>query len=602
MLATLRDAGVFDATDVHLAATLARLGGDPRPEIALAAALASSRVRAGHVCVELGGPLAPPTGTDERPVDVAWPEPAAWRKALATSPLVSDGSRETPLVLDGARLYLRRYYLHERAVERAIVSRLSPVGRSLDAALLRDGLDRLFGADDGRALDPRRLAAIVALRRRFAVVAGGPGTGKTWTVVRLLTLLLEQAAHAGMPSPSILLLAPTGKAAARLIESIRGEKGKLATTDAIRAAIPDVASTIHRALRPIPGSSTRFRHHAGHPLAADVVLVDEASMVDVALMARLTDALSSDTRLILLGDPDQLASVEAGSLLGDLCFGASIGHVSPGLAAEATSLLGRPVEAWLPGPPIADAVVMLQKSRRFKQESGIGSLARAIREGRATDAIALCRSSPDLALITPDAAGMGREATRVLVDGYRPYLAAQGPVARTTALGTFRVLCAHRRGPWGVSSLNEHAERALAEADLLVPTSGTYDGRPILVTANDYALGLFNGDVGAACMTERGLRVAFSQPGAPPRLLSPSRLPPSETVLAMTIHKSQGSEVSEVLIVLPDASSPLLVRELLYTAVTRAKTRVTLVATESAMRAAIDRRVTRASGLGARLW
>lgn len=433
------------------------------------------------------------------------------------------------------------------------------------------------------------------------MITGGPGTGKTTTVLRLLALLAEQALAAGEAPPRILLLAPTGKASARLEESVTGARARLPVDEAVRGAIPGEARTIHRALGWQPGG--RWRHDAENPLAADVVVVDEASMIDLALMRALVEALRPETRLILLGDRDQLSSVDAGAVLGDICG-------EPGPAD--------------PPPPIAACIARLGYSFRFGSETGIGALARAIQAGDADAALALLADPkyPDVTRVAAPATEPGgrlhAELAGDVLAGYAPYLealaagAAKGSApdpeaiaAALEAFGGFRVLCAHREGPSGALMLGRAVIEALTQAGRIGPLGESWAGRPVLVTRNDPALGLFNGDLGLiapdATMDGR-LRAFFAGADGRPRAIAPPRLPPHETAYSMSIHKSQGSEFDRVAVILPQPDSPLLSRELLYTAVTRARRGVRLFASSEALRVAIAQRARRASGLRQRLW
>ncbi len=612
-LAQLTDAGVLAPLDRHFALALSRLAPGASSLALLGAALTSRHTREGHLCVDLaqvaGRPLV---GSDGQPVGLPLPSLEEWLTGLADSPLVGSGEESVPLVLDrGVRLYLRRYWQHEQRLAELLLQRVGACEDAGHRGAPRDSMARLFGAAPATT-DWQRVAVQIALLSRFTVISGGPGTGKTSTVVKLLAMLAEQAVVRGCPVPRVQLLAPTGKAAARLVESIRRAKGWLDCTESVRAAIVEEASTLHRALGVAPESRTRVRHDAANPLHADVVIVDEASMVDVALMRRLVEAVPSQARLVLLGDRDQLASVEAGAVLGDICGSTPL--------AYSTALRQRVWDAFgeeLPDgerqgrPGIGDHVVQLTDSHRFGTHSGIGSLARAIQRGRAEDALALLHapSAEDVGFVfQASEGGIGRALRRAVVEGFRPFLRARNPSDALGLLECFRVLAAHRRGPSGIESLNQEIERALVAAGLLPKGAGQssrwYRGRPVMITENDHALHLFNGDIGAIWSpTATGReRVYFAAGGAALRELAPSRLPPHETAFAMSVHKSQGSEVDEVAVVLPDARSPLLTRELLYTAVTRARRRVTLFGTEAALRAAIGRRVERASGLRDRLW
>jgi len=615
---TLNARGLLTRLDIHFARAMARIGAEARDEVLLAAALTSQQVASGHICLDLARLVATPALHDEEGQLVAehpWPALAPWLEALRSSPLVGASAADTPLVLDAAgRLYLRRYWEHEAQLAQTLRARAQQVEAPLDAAWLRAALDRLFpgnGGRDGSEPDWQRIAALLAVQRRLCVISGGPGTGKTFTVVKILALLLEAAMQTGGRLPRITLVAPTGKAAARLAESIRKAKSTLACTASVRAAIPENAATIHRCLGSVAGSSTNFRHHAGNPLVTDVVLVDEASMVDLALMSRLVAAVPPGAPLILLGDQDQLASVEAGAVLGDICNAGAPRSYSHEWVRHVAQLSGDRLPESADAPPttgIWDCIVQLTHSYRYGAHSGISKLARAINGGNVDEALALLESDefPDLARLEPvPGGGLGPALRRAALRGFGGYLKTAEPLAQLCALEQFRILCAHRRGPTGVEDVNQQIEQALADADLIRLTSDTYVGRPVMVTRNDYQLELFNGDVGIVAEDpERsgGRVVLFHGSEDSVRRLSPSRLPPHETVYAMSVHKSQGSEFDEVAVVLPEQASPVLSRELLYTAVTRARDRVTIQGTGAMIAHAIAHRVERASGLRDRLW
>jgi exodeoxyribonuclease V alpha subunit len=617
---TLRAAGILSPLDEHFARAVGRIGADERPDVLLAAAMISRQVSNGHVCLDLGRLTQMSTVYDDagQPVaEHAWPSLQPWLQALRSSPLVGDRNAVTPLVLDGAgRLYLRRYWEHEARLAEALRERATQVDTSLDGRWLKATLDRLFpqGASSvAGSVEPdwQRMAALLAMQRRFCVISGGPGTGKTFTVVKILALLIEHAVHARTGVPRVTLAAPTGKAAARLSESIRMSKGALPCTEEIRDAIPEQAATIHRCLGSIQGSSTNFRHHARNPLVTDVVLVDEASMVDLALMSRLVAAVPQHARLILIGDQDQLASVEAGAVLGDICnTGAPRSH-SRALAEQVAALTGDrlPINGGAPlETGIGDCIVQLTRSYRYAPESGIASLARAINAGQAESALAILDSPayPEVTRVQPsDGEVLSAPLRAVVIRGFGPYLRARERLDQLSALDTFRVLCAHRHGPTGVERINQQIEAVLADADLIRPDRPMYTGRPVMVTRNDYQLDLFNGDVGLIVEnSERadGRLALFPGSRGAVRLLSPSRLPPHETVFAMSVHKSQGSEFDDVAVLLPERISPVVSRELLYTAVTRARHTVTIHASREAVEQAIARRIERASGLRDELW
>ena len=457
-----------------------------------------------------------------------------------------------------------------------------------DDGSLADGLRRLFGDDPD---DRQRRAAATAATRRLTVVAGGPGTGKTTTVARILALLAEQGASAGRPPALVALAAPTGKAAARLEEAVHAEARALDVDEHVRAQLLGLEGlTLHRLLGWRPGSHSRFRHDRANRLPHDVVVVDETSMVSLSLMARLVEAVRPGARLVLVGDPGQLTSIEAGAVLGDI--------VGPAALGDARQAPGR--------ADIAGGIVVLDRSHRFGP--GIAALADAVRRGDEAATLKALRGHPgevtwlDVdAAAEPDALAPIREGAVASGRATWKCAAAGDATAALAALGAFRVLCAHRRGDHGAATWRAHVQAWLAGAIEGFAAGGEwYVGRPVLVTENDYGLRLYNGDTGVVVAGPDG------RPGAAferhEGLVSPARLEAVETVYAMTIHKAQGSQFHTAAVVLPPGSSPILTRELLYTAVTRARTRLVVAGTEDAVRAAVRRPVARASGLRARLW
>lgn len=588
----LRERGYLAALDSELTRVLGRVGNETDPDVLLAAALASRVVRDGDVCADLGK-LA---GTDaldddgELVPNVRFPDLGPWREKLLRSSLVSDGTRPSPLVLDDkSRLYLARYHQHEARLARSIVALAvdAPLPERSHAA----ALETLFGPKPD-VEDAQRQAAMVAVLRRLCVVSGGPGTGKTTTVVKILALLalaLERPVKAR-------LLAPTGKAAQRLSEAVRRSKAALAVDESVKSAIVDEASTIHRAL----GLATRSPLGVDNPLRADVIVVDESSMVDLPLMRRLFDAVPAGARVVLLGDAHQLASVEAGAVFGDICAAGQNAGFSRELSARALSLFGQPLpERTAAGSALTDSVVQLSRSYRFDDQSGIGGLARAIFAADAPRALQLARTSPDILLSELGPNELALRLSELFVERYTKLVKATTPAEAFAELDRFRLLTAHRKGPFGVERLNQLCEQALHERGLIDQDVGRfYPGRPVLVTQNDYQLGLFNGDVGIVLALDGVSRVYFPRPEGGERALVPSRLPEHQTVFAMSIHKSQGSEFDEVAVVLPEARSPLLTRELCYTAITRARNRVELYGPADSLTVGIGRRTRRASGLG----
>ncbi len=684
-LTPFEDAQILDALDVELARGFLRMVGqtpDAQPEVALGAALASRAPAHGHLCVQIQTAANTPCGSADmelpddtmRPI-LPWPRPDAWLKALNASTLVRGPASDqvTPLVLDvSGRLYLDRYWCYEQRLADGIRDRLGGMSDIEDPAALAQVLERLIPEnpdkpDWRRGVLDQRFAVLVALRHKFAVLSGGPGTGKTTSVGAILMSLLweaDQARRRGSdhPVPRIQLMAPTGKAAARMTEAIRAFRERLAQQPAssdladLLPAEPWEASTIHRALKIHPDRPTHPAFCPDHRLPADIVVVDEASMVDAAMMTRLIDALRPDARLVLLGDQDQLASVEAGAILGDLCGvgGDGPSGVSPVLADLAHQVVGPDLELTHSptGPAIRDAVAHLSHPFRFGETSGIGRLSRSIRELASQTGEVLERAvglmverviaaqgvdggqdllwhpldgADDLegrTLAHPDdpasrqRAGVVRREIeqhwggilRRALGGFAGVTDQAGHLDAVRqallALDDFRVLCTHRRGPRGVETLNRLTKKWLK--DIADVRGDWFEGCPIMVLKNDYRTNLFNGDVGmvlkAAPGDGPGLRAWFQGPNNTPRSLVEARLPAHETVFAMTIHKSQGSQFDHVLLLLPARDSEFVTRELVYTGLTRAKERAHLAGSADVLRASLKRRVQRASGLRERLW
>lgn len=606
-LQTLLEAGVFDPIDVTFAEAMRRLSPRADPHVIMAAALASRAVQRGHVCLDLATVAGRALVDDDgRAVDTPLPGLATFLGALEQSELVGDGTTVAPLVLAGGRLYLARYHGYEGRLAAGLTARAQSTVE-VDEDRLRDGLARLFsGAAPG---DEQRRAAALANLRRLAIISGGPGTGKTTTVAKILTLLQEQALAATGTPLRILLAAPTGKAAQRLGESIGASIDKLDTLPEVRAAVPRTASTLHRTLGYRSRTPTRFTFGRDRPLDADVVLADEASMIDLALMTKLVEAVPQHGRLILLGDKDQLVSVEAGAIFGDL-YGEAGGY-SVGLAEQLERLTGdAAVPVATEAGPLDDCTAQLSRSYRYGEDSGIGALARAINRGDADRTMEVLRGDRTMpygevaiAAVDPKDPLGGQSAGalgRVILDGYRGCLEDRPLEARLEALAKFRVLCAHRRGPGGVELLNLAIAQHLRRAGLLERATGPYfHGRPVIVTRNDYQLELFNGDIGLMVREGERMMVAFAT-AAGVRRLPAARLPAHETVFAMTVHKSQGSEFDRLALVMPPAASPILTRELVYTAVTRARRRVDIFGDEAVLRAAVRAQVSRTSGLAHR--
>jgi len=570
-----------------LLGSLRRLEPQAPDSVLAAAALCCAALGNGDVCL----PLLRLAGTAPWPEqDFRLPALTPWRRELEASSLVGAPGDFAPLILDGERLYLARYHAYEVQLASQLLRRAAR-RPAVDEARLGESLARLFAFNAGaQAPDWQRIAAAQAVRRQLAVISGGPGTGKTTTVVRLLAALLEQP---GGERLAIGLAAPTGKAAARMAEAIRNAKAGLPLADELKALLPEEARTLHRLLGS-RGDSPAVRHHAANPLPLDVLVVDEASMVDLALMAKLLDALPPTARLILLGDKDQLCAVEAGAVFAELCEGRGFDAQA---AAEIEQLTGQPVPTGTPTSQLGDAVVLLTHSHRFAGDSGIGELARRINAGDAAGTLALLQEAR--ADLIWHAEPPPNDLQRRLLNGYAPYLAAArtgDPALAFAAFNAFRVLTAQREGAWGVAGLNEALEAHFRNQ----PGERWYAGRAVMVRQNDYALGLFNGDIGLCLQTPAGLRVFFeAETGFRP--FAPARLPSHDSAFAMTVHKSQGSEFAQVLLVLPETPSPLLTRSLFYTGITRAKQQVEIWGLPARLLEAVSTRAERAAGLAERL-
>ncbi|HEY4291506.1 exodeoxyribonuclease V subunit alpha [Luteibacter sp.] len=608
--------GRIEAVDRAFARFLRELDPAVDPRVQIVAALLSHELGEGHICMPLDT-------LREREPDIG--DPAAFLGAASVVAL--PGSKAAaPLVLENGLLYMRRFWRDEARVAQAIRDRLGERGTGIE---LRSELVRLF-PDEGLRPDWQKIACAIAARSGFAVITGGPGTGKTTTVVRLLGLLQTLALRDGGTRLRIRLAAPTGKAAARLNASIAGQVAQLQVDPAVKQAIPAEVTTLHRLLGSRPDTRA-FRHNAENPLHLDVLVVDEASMIDLEMMAATLDALPPSARLILLGDKDQLSSVEAGAVLGDLCARAEAGHYATATRDWIREVCGEDVSAWTAtatGTALDQHVAMLRLSRRFGSDSGIGALAAAINGGDAGRARAAFESFDDVALGTPSPAAIATLAIEGRDDapGYRHYLdwieRERPPVGASDealthwgrgalrAYAGFQLLCATRLGDHGVLAQNIRIAQGLLDRGLIDATGGWYEGRPVILTRNDYALGLMNGDVGVTLWLPDGqggmsLRVAFAvmdEHGAERiRFVVPSRLAAVETVYAMTVHKSQGSEFDHTALALPPEPSPVLTRELVYTGVTRARRRFTLLATPDILGYAVQRKTQRASGLLRRL-
>ncbi len=656
--------GVLSPLDLQFAKFIAQQEkNSDKNLIMLLSAITSHELGKGHVCIDIeqieqGDLFALPAKYRDGLLEKV-PEKTQWLDLLKKASTVSDGTKATPLVFDGTRLYLQRYWAFEQRVSKRIIQSAQSVAvntqlsntldvlfarqyqflfnalknannnnqvfrqqlvcdaldvvqperldwQAIDSVLLAatkfselELLDSLI--PNNHCLNWQKVAAAVALTRRFSVISGGPGTGKTTTVTKLLASLVTQAQQ-DHKDIAIKLVAPTGKAAARLTESIGQAVQSIGLAPEVKAAIPTDASTLHRLLGDIP-NQVDFRHNKSNPLHLDVLVVDEASMVDLPMMARLLDAIPEHARVILLGDKDQLASVEAGAVLGDICQFTKMGY-SQNQAQQLSQLTGFNLPAQAHNNAVADSLCMLQKSYRFDARSGIGQLAKAINEGNSVKVSAVWNKGfSDIRFHDLSTDNYNAMITMV-VNGYRSYLGhihADGkPEMVLKTFSQIQLLCAMREGDFGVIGLNQRIEKALKKFDLIPHGDEIwYSGRPVMVTQNDYGVGLYNGDIGIAMPDplDQRLRVYFDMPDGSIRGVLPSQLPEHETVYAMTIHKSQGSEFEHTILVLPDKFSPILTRELIYTGITRAKKKLDLFASEKVVERGVMIKTQRNSGL-----
>lgn len=661
-LATWVELGALRSLDLALTRFIQQQLPDSSDALLLAVALVSELNAHGHVCLDLKAALQHPQALlaaikksqnksaeavsenparDELTAQLSQLTLSSWVAELsaslavetcftntasqANSPLILAGTAEQPL------LYLRRYWQYEQQIKAALAERLA-VQQTLPEATTQKLLAALFPADNlPTATDWQKVACLLAARSNFAIITGGPGTGKTTTVVKLLALLQGLRLEQKEAPLQIHLAAPTGKAAARLSESIAGSIERLELpenlAEEIKNKIPKEVTTLHRLLGSLP-NTRNFRHHATNPLPTDLVVVDEASMMDVEMMARLVDALPRTARLILLGDKDQLASVEAGSILGDLCQTADAAHYTPATQAWINQLSNEQLADEFidkQGTALQQATCMLRHSYRFSAHPGIGELANEVNSGKATpkslktifENNAQSLNSLQLKTDADQYSIVLAPLEKLAVEGYQGYLKTLNQLqpkqenSSTEELETwalkvfeahnqFQLLTAVRRGVFGVENLNQLIFKALQSKKLLPEGESLwYSGRPLLVTRNDYSLKLMNGDIGI-CMEwpGKGLRVAFPDGKQGIRWVLPSRLQGVETVFAMTVHKSQGSEFTHTALVLPDFGNPVLTKELIYTGITRSKEKFTLVHSKDAvLQQALQSQVERASGL-----
>lgn len=573
--------------------------------VLLAGALVVQAGQEGHTCLDLRKMGAGRAGEEDTPGSLALPEASDWETALINSEAIGRPGSFKPFILDEGRLYLQRYWQYEESLAAELRQRAAGLAPGVDLDRLSQILNLLFPVPEAETEDWQRTAAAVAALKRLCIISGGPGTGKTHTVARIIVLLQMLAAPNSL---NIVLAAPTGKAASRLAEAIEEAGPGLTAQTGPLMELPTTAYTVHRLLKVIP-HSPYFRHNSDNKLNLDVLIVDEVSMIDLALMAKLLAAVPKGGRVILLGDKDQLASVEAGRVMADLCGGSRTNHFSQAFVEslnQAGAIASPTARTDSEAQGINDCLVSLTKSYRFAKAGGIAELAAAIMAGRPEQAARCFEIATEVKMCAAVRPGLingnaERLLARRICQGYRPLFAGNDPALAFAAFENFQVLCVHRDDLVGDRRMNGWIAEVLGNEGLIASKGEWYQGRPVIVTGNHYGLGLFNGDIGITLSDAQGrLRVYFRQ-GNKFRAISCARMPAHETAFVITVHKSQGSEFSEVILLLPDRESPILNRELLYTAVTRARQFFELWGAYEIFAQGVQKRAERGTGLAMKL-
>jgi len=580
-LIRLHQAGILTDIDIHFAGFMANLADSKYQEIFLGAALVSNVTGKGDMCLGLASFAGQVLLEKDDGMDaVICPELSVWKDNLISTGIVGRPGDLCPLILDEEnRLYLYRYWEYEKKLSDSIKERAKEEIGSINLSLIKDSIKRLFPETIDGDVNWQKVAAITSAFKKFCVISGGPGTGKTTTIAKILALLLEQKSKD--ENFRIFLAAPTGKAAARLGESIENIKKKLDCKDYIKAAIPEEAFTIHRLLKTIAGSPF-FRHNSENPLPADIVVVDEASMVDLPLMAKLIQAVPINARLILIGDSDQLASVDPGSVVGDICGSSHVRGFTASFINKVEELTDEKftdsIKQYKDIKVLHDCIVILKKNYRFADGSGIGGLSQAVKLGGIDKALSMLKNNNDRSIIFEEilsADNFKRILTDKVIAFYSEYLKTDDPGVALKLFNRFKILCAVKMGQFGVYAVNAIIEQILSRENLIQTENLWYRGRPVLISINDYKLGLFNGDIGITMPIpgsgSNDMHVFFPGTSGELRHFLPYRLPRHETVYAMTVHKSQGSEFENVYLILPDKDYSVLSRELIYTAITSLK-------------------------------
>ncbi len=590
--------------DIYFGKLMQKLSKNSAEEVYIASVLVSMVTGNGHVCLDLSlvagkESTFPTKGNDH--LTIKCPELNIWTDKLLSSNVVGRPGEYKPLILDNKnRLYLYRYWKYEYLLIQELKKRISNKRKLSKLGYIRKLFFSLFPQKD--TSDSQMLSSLIALISPFCVISGGPGTGKTSIVAKILALLVAISEK----TPKILLSAPTGKASARLKQAISKIKQQLSIDQGIKDIIPSEAYTIHRMLGYMP-RSFRFRYNKDNRLPADVVVVDEASMIDLPLMSKLIAALPDDCELIILGDKDQLSSVEPGSVLGDIC--GDTNGISPLIKEFYKLLKDGKSDLFCPKKlNIRDCIAELDRSYRFSERSGIYQLSKAVNRGDKEKVRQILEYDryDDVSfkkIVRIDQ--LKKNLERVVLNEYTRYLRLKDPYEAIMSFESFRILCPLRWGDYGVKRINRLVEEILQEHSFIHMDSPWYAGRPILIVENDYELGLFNGDVGILIPdpeSNNEIRAFFVDPDGKIRKFLPIRLPKHETVFAMTVHKSQGSEFDRILFILPDTYFPIITKELIYTAITRARNFVEIWGKMEIIEKGVSQRIMRSSGLKDALW
>jgi len=598
----------FSPIDTALADLLAGQVGEDGNFLFLAAALVSNHLQDGHICLDLNTVAGRELSLDdENKTKIICPPLKCWINKLKKFSCVGSPGEFKPLILDKEnRMYLQRYWRYENDVARIILSRQAQaLGKKFDKKELQERLAFYFPDDPRQKINWQKVAAVAALQKKFLVISGSPGTGKTTAIIKIIAFVLEMEKR----NLRIALAAPTGKAAARLRDSVIKAKAQLNCGEEISCLIPNETTTIHRLLGSV-GMSAYFRFNDRNPLPHDLVVIDEASMVDIPLMAKLLTALSDDTRIILAGDKDQLVSVEAGAVLSDICRTGLVNIYSEQFAGYVTESSGQPVESCPIPEGIQDCIVQLKENYRFSTESGISALSDAVKNGGADTVINLLRNNRYADVSWTETDGQKNlipQLRQKIMDGYEQYLKEvnynQSAERIIDCFEQFRILCALRVGNWGSQKINSYVEKILADDGAIRPYGEFYPGLPVMIVKNDYRSRLFNGDTGVILRDKENseLLAFFRDEQGRIRKIIPALLPETEKAWAMTVHKSQGSEFDKALLILPDTDAAVLSRELVYTGITRARKNVEIWASENVLRRVISRRIIRQTGLSSAL-